>query len=363
MKRFAWAAVVLALIGCSGPAPEEAQPRAVLVRTLATTPAGVNRDVDVYAGEVRARFEHDLSFRIGGKVLERKVDVGAHVKKGDVLARLDPQDVTLAANAARARVSAAEADVALARAELERGENLHAANFISASALDTRRTAVDAAEAALRQARAEADVAGNQSEYAVLRAEQSGIVVAADVEAGQVVSAGQTVIQVVQPSQREVLIYVPESRIRGFAAGRPAQVQVWGERRLYPATVREVAPVADRASRSYALRVAIDGEVDDLPLGATANVIFERPQEARLELPLAAVTAIESEPTAWIVDESDSVQPRRIQIGPMRESGVVVLEGLEEGMRVVVAGVHKLVPGERVRVIEASSPVALDLAR
>jgi len=361
MKRLIALPLAVVLAACSGPPPAEKPPRTVLVHAVAPHSA---TSLQVYTGEVRARHETDLAFRIGGKLVERSVDVGARVVPGQVLARLDPQDVRLAANAAAAQVAAAEADVALARAEFVRSEDLRARNFLSASALDARRTALDAAKARLRQARAQAASAGNQAQYATLAADGAGIVTATPAEGGQVVSAGQPVVRLARTDEREVLIHVPESRIREIAVGAAAVVHPWAEpARRYAAQVREIAPAADAMTRSYALRVSVAAGDEALPLGATASVAFAAPLDAQAVLPLPAVTRIDGKPVVWVVDARSQVHPQPVETGPYRDDGVVIRAGLAPGTRVVVAGVHRLVAGETVRVADAAAPVALDIAR
>lgn len=354
--------VVLAglLAGCSGPAPVEKPPRAVLVRTIGNDAA--EPQLRVYTGEVRARHEADIGFRIAGKIVERNVDVGARVRPGAVLARLDPQDVKLAEQAAAAQVSAVEADVALARAEFERVQNLHARNFVSASALDGRRTALQAADARLRHARAQLATAGNQAGYAALTVADAGVVTAAPAEVGQVVAAGQPVLRVARPDQREVLIHVPESRIAELKTGSPAAVRAWANpARTYVAAVREIAPAADAATRSYAVRVSVADADDGVPLGATASVAFAESRDAvQTVLPLTAVTRVDGHATVWVVDEAARLAPLAVEAGAFREDGVVVVGGLPAGSRVVVTGVHRLVAGETVRAVDEAAPVALD---
>ncbi|MDA0235698.1 MAG: efflux RND transporter periplasmic adaptor subunit [Proteobacteria bacterium] len=190
------------LAACSAPAPHTPPPPAVLVRSFAA--ANAPPSVQVYAGEVRARVESDLGFRIGGKLVERLVDVGAEVAAGTPLALLDAQDVRLALASAQAAAAAAESDLALARTEFARARELQARNFVSSSLLDARRTALQAAEARLRQARAQAEVAANQAGYARLEAPAAGVVTAVLAEPGQVVGAGQTVLRLARPDEREV---------------------------------------------------------------------------------------------------------------------------------------------------------------
>ncbi|WP_332671322.1 efflux RND transporter periplasmic adaptor subunit [Aromatoleum sp.] len=347
---------------CSPPPAEEKAPRTVLVHTVPQATAVPT--LNIYTGDVRARHETDLAFRIGGKIVERRVDVGERVRRGDVLARLDPQDVRLAANAAASRVAAAEADLALARAELERSRSLRARNFISESALDSQRTAAEAAGARLRQARAEAASAGNQTAYASLEADHDGVVVATPVEAGEVVAAGQAVVRVARLDEREVSIHVPESRVAAITVGSGATVRLWAApQREYAGTVREIAPAADAATRSYAVRVSVPHADAALSLGATATVAFAAQSEAQAVLPLPALTRIDGQPVVWVVDDASTAQPVRVEPGEFREGGVAIRAGLPAGARVVVAGVHRLVAGETVRAVDEAAPVSLDVAR
>lgn len=350
------------LAACSAPAPDAPPPPAVLVRTL--DGSGAPAAAAIYTGEVRARIEAELAFRIGGKLLERRVDVGAQLASGAVLAVLDDEDARLAAGAARAAVAGAEAELALARSELERARELQRRAFISAAALDARRSAAQAAEARLRQAEAQAAAAANQIDYTRLRADAAGVVTAVLAEPGQVVAAGQPVLRLARPGAREVLIHVPEGRARGLAPGAPALVRPWATpERHYAAQVRELAPAADAATRSYAVRVAVADADDALPLGATATVAFAGAADAGVLLPLPAVTREGEAARVWVVGEDATVRPLAVTVGAWREDGAVVVAGLPQRARVVVAGVHKLIAGMAVRAVEEGAPVRLDVQR
>lgn len=367
MRFHGWAVpltVSLAVLSaaCSRPPAEPLPPQAVLVRSIAGAQANVG--AQVYTGEVRARIETDLGFRVGGKIVQRRVDAGARVKAGDVLAVLDPQDARLGVAAAAAAEAAAASDLALAQAEFRRASELRERNFISASALDARRTALQAAEARLRQARAQAATAGNQAEYTRLLADADGVVTAVLGEPGQVVAAGQAVLRVARPGQREVLIHVPENRVRAFAPGAQATVRPWmAGGRTYAARVREVSPAADSATRTYAIRVSVPNADDALPLGATATVVFSMAAPEGVLLPLAAVTRAGDQNRVWVVDAEDKVRPQEVEVGAWREDGVIVRSGLPPQARVVLAGVHKLVEGATVRPVEEAAPVSLDIRR
>lgn len=362
MKAGVWVSLSVLILGACAKAPEpEAPPRAVLVREVGRSAVGQQA---VLTGEVRARHEADLAFRVGGKVLERRVDLGASVRKGQVLARLDPQDVELAATSARAAVASAESDVALARVEFERARDLRAKNFVSASVLDARTTALKGAEARLAQARAQSSVAANQSAYASLLADGDGVVTAVLAEPGQVVAAGQAVLRVAQQGEREVLVYLPEGRHRQVAVGATVEVRPWADsERRYPGRVREVAAAADATTRTYATRVSVTGADAALPLGATAVVLFAGESPGQVLLPLPAVTRQGAVSSVWVVDAQGVVFPRPVEVVAFREDGVVVTAGLQAQDRVVVAGVHTLVAGKKVRAVDEKAPVALDVTR
>lgn len=357
-----WLGPAILLVAACGRAPEpEASPRAVLVRAVGR---GAEGTLAVLTGEVRARHEAELAFRVGGKLVERRVDLGAAVGKGDLLARIDPRDVDLAAASAQAAVAAAESDRTLARVEFDRARALRDRNFISGSVLDSRATTLKAAEARLAQARAEAAVAGNQAAYANLTADADGVVTAVLAEPGQVLGAGQAALRVARKGEREILIFVPESRRRQVAVGTPAEVRPWAEAgRRYPGRVREVAAAADATTRTYAVRVSVPGADEALPLGATAVVLFPGQAAGQMLLPLPAVTRQGEVASVWVVDGEGLAHPRPVEVAAFREDGVLVKGGLEPGERVVVAGVHTLVPGQRVRVVDERAPVALDVKR
>ena len=362
--RWWWLCLLAGLTACSEPPEQQKSLRTVVVQSVSVDSSAVIEAV--FSGDVRARHEHELGFRIGGKLLERHVELGDQVSAGSVLARLDPEDVRLAMRAADAQVTAAEAQFKLASAELARVEALHRTGFVSVSALDARRTEVDAARAALSAARAQASLSANQSDRAELRSAVDGIVVAVLAEAGQVLAVGQPVLRLVQLDEREVLVHVPESRAEEFPPGREAQVMRLDGAlpgKIWVGVVRERAPVADRLTRSFALRVAVQDQSMPLPLGSTASVAFSGLAPQLPALPLSAVTAIEGRPTVWVVDADARLQPLEVEIERYESDRVLIRSGLSAGMRVVVAGVHKLLPGEQVRVVEANAPAVLDIAR
>lgn len=335
--------LAVALFACG-----KAEVASQAVRPVLTQVVGERADDDsaLYSGEVRSRYETPLSFRIPGKLTARLVDNGSVVKPGDVLARLDPGDTTLAAAAALATLDQA-------RSDLQRYRQLREKNFVSEAALEARETAFKAA-------RAQADLARNQSSYTVLKAEQAGVVGVISAEVGQVVGAGQAVMRLARPETLEVAIAIPESRMPALRLQQPAEIGLWADPKAhYPGQLRELSPVADPVTRTYAARVAIDRPDQRLRLGMTASVRFRQPaEENRLSVPLTAVFQQDGQPAVWVVGADQRVALRPVRVAAYRESRALLGGGLHSGERIVVAGVHKLTPGETIQLIDSSGTPA-----
>ena len=349
MTRLVVVALVCgALAGCSQPPPPTPPVRPV---ELAEARAATGLAAAAFAGEVKPRHESDLGFRIPGKVIARYVDAGTRVTRGQALARLDPADVGLQADAQRAAVAAAQNEVTFAQAEFERYENLYRQKFVSASALDQKRNALDTNRAKLAQSRAQLAVTQNQASYATLTAPEAGVVTSVQAEAGQVVAAGQTVMKIAREDEREVAIAVPESRLGELKAAAALGVVLWADRtRVYPARVREIAPSVDPVTRTFAVRVAVLQPDAALQWGMTANVVLQGADIDGVIVPLTAIHREGDRPAVWIYDpQTQQVALRPVTIAQYREDGAIVGSGVAPGERVVAAGVHKLLPGQKVR--------------
>ena len=345
-------AAVLAACARPEPAPEPVRS----VKLLTVGPSSLHAASE-YAGEVRARVESRLGFRVGGKLVERPAEVGQRVKAGQLLARLDAQDLALSGQAAQAAATAALTQRDLARADLERFKGLLAQGFVSQAEIDRRQATLDAAEASLRQAQAQSAVQGNQTGYARLLADAPGVVTSVQAEPGQVVQAGGPVVVLAQDGERDVVIAVPEDRLALVQPGTPARVRPWahadGSADLN-ATVREVAASADPATRTYQVKLALPAEAK-LPLGATAYVTLNTPHtgQAAITLPTTAVMQSaegdRSGSVVWVFDEaSGTVQPRPVQVAGADGNRVVIAGGLKPGDEVVAAGGHVLSAGQKV---------------
>ncbi|MFC7302161.1 efflux RND transporter periplasmic adaptor subunit [Cognatiluteimonas weifangensis] len=351
----------LLLAACSRPAP----PQPPLPPVLVVHPEpGAGAEVAAFAGEVRAREESALAFRVGGQLLRRYVEVGDAVRRGELLAELDPGDLRLQVQAAQAQQAAADAELARAGAERARFARLAREQLVSRSALDAQQAAYAAAAGQAKAARASLEVARNQAAYTQLRAPRDGAIATRQAEAGQVVAAGQPVFTLAGAAGREVAIALPEVGIREFRVGQPAQVELWNApaQRLR-GTLREIAPAADPQTRTYAARVALDdAAAAAVELGQSARVYLAGGDgaQAALSVPLAAVQRGPGGTTAvWVVDPaSHRLRLAPVQLGAFGEDRVPVLRGLHGSDWIVAAGGHLLREGQLVAPVDrANRPI------
>ena len=342
---------VLLAAGCRDEAPQ-APPRPVLVATPGDATAGTV----AFAGEVRAREETVLAFRVGGKLVSRRVDVGDAVGRGALLAELDPGDLRLQAGTVSAQLAAARAELGRASAERARFASLAGDQLVSRSARDAREAEHAVALGQARAARANLAAARNQEAYAKLRAPADGVIALRHAEAGQVVAAGQPVFTLAADGPREVAIALPESRIDRFSVGQPARVELWNARdKSLQGRIREIAPAADPATRTYAARVALLGRAD-AGLGQSARVFFAAGESdaATLSVPLAALQRSDDGGTAvWVVEpRTHALHLQPVQAGAYGEDRVPILRGLSAGDWIVAAGGHLLREGQVVRPLD-----------
>lgn len=340
------------LVACGREAPPEPAPdiRPVRAEQVNAQPAG---SVTRYAGEVRARYETDLAFQVSGRVTRRQVESGAAVAAGQVIATLDPSDYDLAARAARSQLVAAEAEAKLAHEDLKRYVELRARNFIAQAELDRRSTTAAAADAQVRALRAEAARQGNQTGYTRLTAPQAGVVTAVLFEAGEVVAAGQPVVKLARAGEREIRIDVPENALDALRAARSLKIRLWSSPdAIYTGRLRELASMADPATRTYAARIAIQQPDASVKLGMTATVEVTTDETAVLSVPQTALFRVNGRPQVWVVSaKTGSVAARAVELGTLEGERAVIRTGLAAGDWVVTAGVHKLAPGQRVRLV------------
>ena len=341
-------AALVSACGKQAAAPEPE--RAVRTQLVSTGAASASHE---YAAEVRPRIESRLSFRVGGKLASRSVNLGDTVKPGQVLARIDAQDLKLAEAAATAAVAAARTNRDQAGQDYKRFFDLQRQGFISAAELERRDSAFKAAQAQLEQAKAQADVQGNQAGYAQLVADAPGVVTGVFAEPGQVLGAGTPVVSVALDGPRDIVFSVPEDKlaqVRDAAAKAGAlKVRLWGSDKTWPLTLREVAAAADPVTRTFLIKA--DAGKLDVKLGQSATVVLELPSIAGVvKLPIAAVLQQGGKTSVWVLDgTSMTVKPVPVQVGGADGNDVVIAGGLSAGQEVVVAGVHVLNPGQKVK--------------
>lgn len=348
------------LAACSRPAPAPDPVRAV--RTMTVTPASTGGTLE-YAGEIRARSESRLGFQVGGKMLRRPAEVGQRVKAGELLAELDGDDLRLANAAARAAAQAALVNVEMAQADFVRAKELRDQGFIGGADFERRESALKATQAQLEQARAQAALQGNQSSYSKLMAPTAGVVTAVEAEVGTVLSPGAPVLRLAPDGPRDVVFAVPEDRVlpmRQLLEVKGAlRVQFWGRAGTVPATLRELAAMADPSTRTFLAKADLGPTI--VQLGQTATVLVDLPRQPGVAIvPLSAVLEQGGRTSVWLVDENNmTVKLQPVAVAGADGNSVVVASGLDSGQVVVTAGVHALTPGQKVKLYQAQgSPVA-----
>ena len=330
-------AALFLLVACKGKEPE-AKPEPP--RPVRSVVAKVSASAGVLSlpGEIRPRIESRLGFRVGGKLLQRNVSVGDRVVPGQVLARLDPTDLAPALQAQQAQLESARTDRDLAAVELDRLRSLKTQNYISQGSLDRQQATYDSAV-----------------DFQVMQADAAGVVTAVEAEVGQVVSAGQPVIRVAQTAEREVAVNIPEAdladvrRVTAWSVLVPAL----GDR-VIAAKIRELSPIADPASRTYAARLTLSGKLDDIALGMTALVQSNgQGGPSFIVLPMSALYSRDGKTQVWRVDMSKrTVEPVEVKTAGLLDDAVRIASGINPGDRIVTAGANLLLPGQPVRLLD-----------
>jgi multidrug efflux system membrane fusion protein len=344
------AAVMATLLAaCSKPVEKKEDIRPVRAIVLSSSTVGVNAE---FAGEVRARVESRLGFRVGGKITARKVDPGTVVSKGQVLMQLDPQDLQLSQAQAKANLRAAETGRDLAKAELKRYQELRVKNFVSQAVLDAKQSAYSSAQSSVDAAQAAYFGQSNQAGYATLVSDVDGVVTAVDAEVGQVVAPGTPVVRVAKTGEKEIVIGLPEDKVEALRKLSDVTVRLWANKDVaIPGKVREVSPVADPSTRTYAVKVSIPDSASDVKLGMTAMVQFASTMATpQIKVPLTALFHEKNTTSVWVVDKG---VVRMVPVAVAGTSGneVVLGGGVTVGQTVVTAGVNLIKPGQKVTIL------------
>ena len=341
-------ALAVTLSACSKPAPKADEVRPVRAIVLSSSNVDVNAE---FAGEVVPRVVSQLGFRVGGKIVARKVDVGTVVKRGQVLMQLDPQDLQLSQAQAKAALASAETNRDLARAELKRYQDLREKNFVSQTVLDSKDATYKAAQSNVDAAQAAYRGQANQSGYASLLADVDGVVTRIDAEAGQVVAAGTPVVQVARSGDKEVAIGLPEDKVETMRGVKDVVVRLWADpTQALAGKIREISPVADPATRTYQAKVTIP-DVPQARLGMTAVVQFvSQTATPQIRVPLTALFNEKSQSSVWVV-ENGAVQRVAVTVGGVAGNDLLLTSGVKAGQTVVTAGANLLKPGQKVSIL------------
>jgi membrane fusion protein, multidrug efflux system len=311
-------------------------------------------DRQVFSGTVVPRTEATVAFQVGGRMVERPVDVGTRVEAGTRVARLDPIDLDLSLRSAREAVAGAEAAVRQTRADLDRYEQLRASTVFNPAVFDQRLAAARSADARLNQARSDLALAENRVRYADLTAGVAGVVTAVLQEPGQVVSAGQGIVRIAASGALEVMVDLPEQRLAEVVQADRIAWTLWADPDTKrPARLRERSPAADVQTRTFRARFALDEVPAFAQIGMTATLTLERTGgRAVAALPATAVFQQGANPALWVVDPgAGTIRLAPVEIAGWRGDAVLVQGGVVDGETVVAAGVHKLDPTRRVRLL------------
>jgi RND family efflux transporter MFP subunit len=339
------------IAACGKEEAPAAEPRPV--RSLVVIGGSLGEAI-TYTGEIRSRYETDLSFQVGGKLVNRAVDVGAAVKKGAVLARIDPTDQSLGVDAARSAVAAARADRDRARSDEARFRDLLERGLTTRANFLAQQTAAKTAQSRLEQATADLRLNEQKLGYTTLRADQDGVVTRVFTEEGAVVSPGQRVLSVARPSELEAVFDVPDTRIDEIRNTTDVQFALLSApAALYPARVREVSPTADPATRTYQVKTSIPNPPWNLRLGMTVAVTVPNRGGVTSQVPLPATALFQkgNKPAVWIVKDDKTLELRPVNVDRYESDRVLISSGLKQGDRVVTAGVHRLAAGDKVRLL------------
>lgn len=348
------AALAISLAGCNDKVAENATPtRPVLVATAHYEAEQPERS---FVGTIKPRIEADMGFRVPGKVAKRLVEVGQTVDVGQPLATLDEVDLKLQAEQAEAEFRAATGVLAQAAAAEQRAKDLKAKGWTTDAQLDSAKAAADEARARLNRAERSVDLTKNSLSYATLVADAPGVVTATLIEPGQVVASGQAAIRVARFAEKEAVVAIPETLLNRAKDGA-ATVTLWSDPdRKYQAKLREIAPSADPATRTYLAKFSLPGADDRVSLGMTATLTLADPATQRVaRLPLSALFNEGDSPSFYVVDDAGSVTLKPVIVKAYESGDVVVTGGVEEGTKVVALGVQKLDPAQKVRVVSSLS--------
>jgi membrane fusion protein, multidrug efflux system len=362
LRFVAFTMASLISIGLAGCAKKEVEakvepPRPVLVQVIKAT-----QDIDNFSlpAETRARIEARYGFRVGGKLSQRLVAIGDQVTAGQLLAKLDPQDLAPAIAAQQAALDGAKIELKLALADLQRTKDLREKNFVSQANVERQQAVAEGAQAKVLSVQAQLKQALNGADFQTLKADKAGVVVSVDAEVGQVVAAGQAIYRIAQAGERDFFVNVPESQLQIARATKQwvGVIPAIGEQPVN-AVFRELSPIADAASRTYPMKLSVVGS-NQLALGLTAVVRPLAPNSAEVSpgsnfiVPLSALYSKDGNPKVWLVDSQAQIKEGTVRLVEVKtngftDNGARISSGLKVGDKVVIAGANLLVAGQKVK--------------
>jgi len=353
MKRLGLVCMALLLGACS----EKEKPPEPVRPVLSVTVKALNEEsLGRFAGSIQARYESNTGFRVGGRIARRNVDVGAEVQKGTLLATLDPSDQQNQLRSAQGDLARVQAQLINAQANARRQQALFDRGVGAQAQLDVANTDLKTTQASLDQARAAVNQSKDQLAYTELRSDHKAVVTAWNAEAGQVVTAGQQVVTLAQPDIKEAVIDLPDTLVDQL----PSDVVFSVAAQLDPsinttAIIREIEPQAQSATRTRRARLTLTDTPDGFRLGTAVSVTLSSAIKPRIELPLTALQEVDGKARIWVIDtQSKTVSPRDVSVISRTDSSVVLAGGVQNGERVVSAGVNSLKPGQSVKLDEDS---------
>jgi len=353
MKRLGLLCMALLLGACS----EKETPPEPVRPVLSVTVKALNEEsLGRFAGSIQARYESNTGFRVGGRIASRNVDVGAEVQKGTLLATLDPSDQQNQLRSAQGDLARIQAQLINAQANTRRQQALFDRGVGAQAQLDVANTDLKTTQASLDQARAAVSQSKDQLSYTELRSDHKAVVTAWNAEAGQVVTAGQQVVTLAQPDIKEAVIDLPDTLVDQL----PSDVVFSVAAQLDPsinttAIIREIEPQAQSATRTRRARLTLSDTPDGFRLGTAISVTLSSAIKPRIELPLTALQEVDGKPRIWVIDtQNKTVNPREVSVVSRSDNSVVLASGVQNGERVVSAGVNSLKPGQSVKLDEDS---------
>ena len=349
IKLYLSCVLVMSIVACSNKPKTTNDTRYVKVVKISQNNSSDAKNT--FSGVVYAKFEPSLSFRVAGKVIARYVDIGNSVKKGQLLAKLDPSDYQLSEGSSISQLASAKANYLQQKANLDRYTELLKQNFVSQASFDSQKSAFENAKSQYEQATNQLQNSKNQVGYTELTAPSDGVISSISMDAGQVVSAGQIVATMAVSGDKEVEIELPESLINNYYVGESAIIKLWASDKSYHGTIRVINQANNQQTRTFTARISIQDADASIKYGMSSDVIIAHKDDTfATQLPLSSIYSKDSKNYVWVLDNSNIVNLIEVKVIKIDGSNVMVNGNLKQGMNIVSAGVNFLHSGEKVNI-------------